>query len=229
VKSFVGPSLGLILVCMCVPGLFAQSSEDSQRFARQVHDLFAMKCTECHGADLEHPKGKFGYVLDLARVAANPKMVVPGNSVKSELYQMVLHNEMPDPKGDVPPLTPVQKNLVKQWIDTGAPANVVDADTAAVRPLTLGRRIIRDIGQFHPLSSHFPIALLIVALPAEILWTVTRKESWRTTVRYCVVLGAAGAVCTAVLTRQFRALWELRLRWWNGIVGLALRPPRGLC
>lgn len=59
--------------------------------------------------------------------------------------------------------------------------------------------MIRDIGQFHPLSSHFPIALLIVALPAEIMWKLTRKPSWKATVRYCVMLGAAGAVVTATL------------------------------
>jgi len=73
--------------------------------ATQVHSIFQIKCVECHGADLARPKGKFGYVLDLPRVSANPKMIVPGNPLKSELYQMVWRNEMPDPKGESPPLT----------------------------------------------------------------------------------------------------------------------------
>ena len=51
--------------------------------ATQVRAIFSAKCVECHGATLERPKGKFGYVLDLTRVAANPKMVVPGNPDKS--------------------------------------------------------------------------------------------------------------------------------------------------
>lgn len=47
--------------------------------------------------------------------------------------------------------------------------------------------------------THFPIALLIAALPAEFIWTLTRKDSWKATVRFCVVLGAASAVVTATL------------------------------
>ena len=189
----------VLLVIVTGPSLSAETSNESQTLARQVHTLFASKCIECHGADLERPKGKFGYVLDLARVAANPKMVVPGNPTKSELYQLVLHNEMPDPKGDVSPLTPSQKDLVKEWIVAGAPADISDGNAVEGRPLTLSQRILRDIGQFHPVSSHFPIALLIVALPAELLWKRTGKDSWRETVRYCVMLGAACAVFTATL------------------------------
>jgi uncharacterized membrane protein len=65
--------------------------------------------------------------------------------------------------------------------------------------LTPSRRIFRDVGQFHPPSTHFPIALLIVALPAEFMWALTRKDSWKATVRFCIVLGAASAVVTATL------------------------------
>ena len=31
----------------------------------------------CHGPDLAKPKGRFGYVLDLRRIASNPEMVIP--------------------------------------------------------------------------------------------------------------------------------------------------------
>jgi uncharacterized membrane protein len=199
VNRLAGGALGLLLALFATPASPAQALDDPQILAGQFHALFAVKCVECHGADLERPRGKFGYVLDLARVAANPKMVLPGNPLRSELYQLVLHNEMPDPKGDVPSLTLAQKDLVKEWIAAGAPANVSTGNGAASLPLTLGRRIIRDVGQFHPLSSHFPIALLIVALPAELLWKLTRKDSWKATVRYCVMLGATGAVVTATL------------------------------
>ena len=198
-NHFVAGAVAALLTIVADASLSAPTLNGSQALAGQVQSLFAAKCTECHGADVERPKGKFGYVLDLGRVAANPKMIVPGNPAKSELYQLVLHNEMPDPKGDVSPLTPVQKNLVKEWIEAGAPADVSDGNAVGNHPLTLSQRIIRDIGQFHPPSSHFPIALLIVALPAEILWKRTGKDSWREIVRYCVLLGAAAAVITATL------------------------------
>ena len=31
------------------------------------------------------------------------------------------------------------------------------------------------------------------------MWTLTRKDSWKATVRFCIVLGAASAVVTATL------------------------------
>ena len=63
----------------------------------------------------------------------------------------------------------------------------------------LRQRIIRYLGQFHPPPTHFPIALLIVALPAELMWMLTRKDSWKETVRFCVMLGAVAAVAAATL------------------------------
>jgi uncharacterized membrane protein len=145
------------------------------------------------------PRAKFGYVLDLARVAANPKMIVPGNPAKSELYQTVFHNEMPPAKESLPPLTVEEKEIVKAWIEVGAPPGPPVVPRPKSPPLTLGRRIIRDLGQFHPPFTHFPIALLLVALPAEFVWKLTRKDSWKTTVRFCVTLGAVSAVITATL------------------------------
>ena len=176
-----------------------QASSTPQILAGRVHAIFQARCTDCHGANLLRPKGKFGYVLDLARVAANPKMVVPGMPAKSELYQTVFHDEMPPPKSKRPPLTPEEKDIVKSWIEAGAPANLPDENSTKTPPLTLSRRALRDLGQFHPPSTHFPIALLLVALPAELLWKLTRKDSWKATVRFCVTLGAVAAVITAAL------------------------------
>jgi uncharacterized membrane protein/mono/diheme cytochrome c family protein len=215
VKGFAARTLALPLVLLTfslrdagaeeqpprvVSTISIQASSTPQILASHVHAIFQARCTECHGADLARPKGKFGYVLDLARVAANPKMVVPGMPVQSELYQTVFHDEMPPPKSKRPPLTPEEKEIVKSWIEAGAPAPLPDENpTTAAPPLTLGRRVLRDLGQFHPPSTHFPIALLIVALPAEFLWKLTRKDSWKTTVRFCVTLGAMTAVITTTL------------------------------
>ena len=184
---------------LAVSTVSIQASSTPQVLAVHVRAIFQARCTECHGGDLLRPKGKFGYVLGLARVAANRKMIVPGMPAQSELYQTVMHNEMPPPKSKRPPLTLDEKYIVKSWIEAGAPANLPDENTTTAPPLTLGRRILRDIGQFHPPSTHFPIALLIVALPAEFLWKLTRKDSWRATARFCVMLGAVTAVITATL------------------------------
>jgi hypothetical protein len=49
--------------------------------------VFSARCAACHGPDLAKPKGRFGYVLDLARVAGNPEMIVPGAPGESELLE----------------------------------------------------------------------------------------------------------------------------------------------
>ena len=192
-------ALALILSTPRAWGADNRSLDEPPSLATQVHAIFQVKCVECHASDLPRPKGKFGYVLDLARVAANPKMIAPGKPAQSELCQMLVHDEMPDPKGHSPPLTRTEKDIVKCWIEAGAPANVSQINPNAAPRLTLRQRIIRCLGQFHPLTTHFPIALLIVALPAELMWMLTHKDSWKETVRFCVMLGATAAVVAATL------------------------------
>src|SRR6185295_4864306 len=100
------------------------SADDKLRTTGQVYKIFEAKCADCHGAHLAKPKGKFGYVLDLARVGKNEKYVVPGNLTDSEMYQMVMHNEMPGEDADVPPLTPEELKTVAHWVMIGAPGQL---------------------------------------------------------------------------------------------------------
>src|SRR5947209_4130745 len=58
--------------------LFVSGAAPAGDLAAEVRAVFAAKCAKCHGPDLAKPKGRFGYVLDLARVAANREMMVPG-------------------------------------------------------------------------------------------------------------------------------------------------------
>jgi mono/diheme cytochrome c family protein len=98
-----------------------QEPQESAELAARILPLFSAKCAPCHGADLPLPKGKFGYVLDLARVRGNPKLVVPSRPDESKLWVLIRDNEMP-PKGDpIGPLTSVEKRLVYDWIAAGAP------------------------------------------------------------------------------------------------------------
>ncbi|MEO7933186.1 MAG: DUF2231 domain-containing protein [Chthoniobacterales bacterium] len=169
-----------------------------------MRQIFAAKCIECHDSATARPKGDFGYVLDLARVAANPDWVTRGNAEDSDLYLMVENEEMPGDDATVPPLTTQEKDTVKRWIDAGAQASPLPNSAQKTPPrgrtdLPLIPRLIRALGQFHPPSAHFPIALLIAAFPAEVMWKRTRKPNWKSTVRFCVMLGAISAVLTALL------------------------------
>ena len=90
--------------------------------AAAVRTAFSAKCVQCHGPSLRRPKGKFGYVLDLERMAANPELVVPSKPEESKLWTLLRDNEMPPPKAKAGPLTADEKELVRAWVAAGAPA-----------------------------------------------------------------------------------------------------------
>jgi hypothetical protein len=192
-----------------LPGAaFAGSNSGGGRrdLGAEVRAVFEAKCASCHGAHLAKPRGKFGHVLDLPRVAANPKLVVPSLSDDSPLWKLIDEGEMPPEGARTGPLTTAEKELVRAWIDAGAPpptASVVPAPSApgtstrdAVPPPA---RLLRWLGKLHVATVHFPIGLLLAAAVAE-LWALGRGALVPLpAVRFCVLLGAAGAAAAAVL------------------------------
>ncbi len=189
-------------------------NEEQLRTTLQVLDIFKAKCLDCHGPDLPRPKGKFGYVLDLKRVVENPDYVVKGDPENSDLYTLIRDDEMPGEDADVPPLTDQEKAIVKRWIEIGAPAELPASTPPAppevavtkavaaekpVNPMPFWKQTLRWLGRFHPLSTHFPVALMFVAVLAEAIAWWSRRALWLETVRFLVVLAALGAASAAVL------------------------------
>jgi len=121
------------------------ASERPRDLGSAVRAVFAAKCTGCHGPDLVKPKGRFGYVLDLVRVAANREMVIPFSPDKSALWELVKQGEMPPDDAPSGALTVRQKEVIRAWIAAGAPAPVAGAPqpnvsargTSAPEPPTL--------------------------------------------------------------------------------------------
>jgi mono/diheme cytochrome c family protein len=99
----------------------AHSTPKVVNFAEEARGVFKAKCAGCHGPDLRKPKGQFGYVLDLQRLAADPEKVIPGRPAESELWALVEHDEMPPPDSSHGPLTAAQKEAIRGWIAAGAP------------------------------------------------------------------------------------------------------------
>ena len=186
----------------------AISVEGEQRLAAEVHGIFRAKCADCHGSHLPRPKGKFGYVLDLQRVADNPDYVVRGEPDASELYQLIKSNEMPGEDAEVPALTSEEKESVRRWVEIGAPPEIGEAakigdpappvETPKITA-PIWKRVFRWVGQFHPLSTHFPVALMFVAVFAEVIAWITKEKSWFHTARFLVIIAAVSAVAAVPL------------------------------
>jgi hypothetical protein len=178
--------------------------------ASQVRAVFAAKCAECHGPAVLKPPGGFGYVLDLARVASTPKIVVPFQPDESKLWDLVRTGEMPPDDAHAGPLTEGQQGVIRSWIEAGAPPASVAGALPSVNPpggdimteppyLSPARRLGPWLGRFHVLVVHFPIALLLAAAAAE-SWSVWgRIHVPLPAVHFCVLSGAAGAVAAAAL------------------------------
>lgn len=97
----------------------------------RVYQIMQRHCVDCHGGHMKRPKGDFGYVLDLKRMAKNPDLVVPGAAMDSELYILMIEEPeflMPPPDSDVPPVPEADIALVKHWINLGALTTIPDVE-----------------------------------------------------------------------------------------------------
>jgi mono/diheme cytochrome c family protein len=217
-----------------------------------VREVLATKCAQCHGPKVARPKGHFGFITDLKRLAADPTYVVPGDPAGSFLWNRIEDGEMPPDKAKAGPLTDDEKTVIVEWIKAGAPAPADDvsapdptdqaersvrAEAPASRsapepdrnPRSLIHRVGELLGKFHILTIHFPIALLAAAAMGE-LWSAVRgRAAPLPAVRFCLWLGAAGALASAGLGWLHAYYMDepgqlLMLHRWIGTAAGALAP-----
>lgn len=194
------------IISHCFPG-FLPAAEKQGDLASQTLAVFAAKCAGCHGPNLPKPKGRFGYVLDLVRVAKNREMVVPSSPEESEIWDLVSHNEMPPSDSPTGPLSSEQKEVIRAWIAAGAPDPATIQSPVAstqeperkddVTAASWSIHILNKLGSLHVLVVHFPIALIVAAAMGE-FWSAWQGVRTPTEpVRFCVMLGTAGALAAA--------------------------------
>lgn len=179
---------------------------DPPDLGAQTRETFAIRCVQCHGPDVPRPKGKFGYVLDLKRVAGNPKLVVPFDPAASKLWQDVENNDMPPDGAKAGPLSEPEKRLIHAWIEAGAPRPLAATTQPGATPAaTSGAaqsfrvRSLRLLGKLHVPMVHFPIALLAAAAAGDVWFAWRKHRGIHPTVRFCILFGAAGALVAAGL------------------------------
>jgi hypothetical protein len=104
-------------------------------YTREVRPILEDNCFGCHGPDARTRKG--GLRLD-ARGHAVRSAVIPGDAARSLLLKKVACSEaagrMPPPDSGKPALAAAQIELLRRWIDQGAPYQEHWAFVPPVRP-----------------------------------------------------------------------------------------------
>jgi hypothetical protein len=170
------------ITLLALPAAIAEpvSNEEALALAGSVHVIFDRKCNECHGSQLKKPEGKFGYVLDLQRMADNLEYVVRGKPAKSELYRLVKSEEMPpDDHPKTPPLTAAEKDTVRRWILAGAPSTL-----PAILPKLPNAPVAREAtaakpsnGSAKDIAKQTTITLEVKDQPAGEVFALIAKQS----------------------------------------------------
>ncbi|MDB5335283.1 MAG: hypothetical protein JWN70_902 [Planctomycetaceae bacterium] len=135
-RSVIG-SCGLL---SCAASLIAQDPGSKPvNFVRDVRPILARNCYECHGPDEGHRKAELR--LDTATGAfsktKDSAAFVPKNLADSEAFQRIISTDdsqrMPPPKSGKT-ITPEQIEILKRWIEQGAPWSAHWAFEKPVRP-----------------------------------------------------------------------------------------------
>jgi hypothetical protein len=104
----------------------AGEPEGTVDFTRDIRPILSENCFHCHGPDKKHLKAKLR--LDIKDSVFKDRdgnaAVVSGSLEKSELWHLITTD---DKEEQMPPiksgkkLKPFEKQLIKQWIEQGAP------------------------------------------------------------------------------------------------------------
>lgn len=211
-------TIAALALTLSLCGASGAGEVDPKEIPSRVRSIFVAKCSECHGRGLSRPRAAL-YLHELGPLASNPEWVVPHEPEKSYLWTLIRDGDMPAKGAKAGPLNAQEKETIRAWIAAGAPVPppsasppasqpsaippLESADTVAAAPSptppALTTRFFAWFGRFHVIVIHFPIALLAVAAIMEAI--AAWRGSWipAPAVRFCVLLGAAGAMAAAGL------------------------------
>src|SRR5689334_7846157 len=116
----------LLLLALCTGPRFAPAAEKKLDFNRDIRPVLSENCFQCHGFDEKARQANLR--LDQADSAYaehdSGKPIVPGHLDQSELWRRITstdESEMMPPPDSHRALKPEQKELLRRWIEQGAP------------------------------------------------------------------------------------------------------------
>lgn len=196
----------------------ATSSPSNTDLGASVRAIFAAKCLECHNPDSDSSKARrdFDGAWDMALII--DAWSDPFAFDLAPLWEVAEERSMPPEDSDVQVLTDSEAHTFMQWLENGSPLpadgnRFVDLQMAArflaegSAPATSTRetersfmeRLLIWFGRNHAATTHFPIALLLLAA----LMRLAQRSSWKDAAwraeSFCLAFGAPLAVITAGL------------------------------
>lgn len=96
----------------------AWGAPDKAELAQRAESLFKLACYRCHGME-GAAEGGFSFVMEPQRLIAT-KRVIPGKPDESKVYKKIKKGDMP-PEDEKPRLTDGDVDVIRQWIEAGAP------------------------------------------------------------------------------------------------------------
>jgi len=220
-----------------LPFAILARQEPPADLAARTRGIFIHKCAECHGPNLAKPRGQFGFITDLPRLAKSPEYIIPGDPDKSDLWNQIASGEMPPRRATNGPLTQEEKDTVLAWVKAGAPSPTgveapstgastkTSSSSAQRKSLSPRERAIEMLGRLHVVVIHFPIALLALAAMAEVWRRLRPSAQTAPVIRASLALGALSAISAAGLgwihardaaEAAYSTLWFHR---WLGTIG----------
>lgn len=153
--------LGLACLAVLLPTDGNVLHANDANLAQRAQAILKSYCHRCHGQD-GAAKGGFEYVLDRTRLLAGGK-VIPGRSGESDVYQQMRDGTMPPP-GQKPRPSAEEVELVRQWIDAGAPAAEAMPVRAFISTTDVRQLIAADLATVEPRQQRFIRYLLLTHL-----------------------------------------------------------------
>src|SRR5579884_1277075 len=85
--------------------------------------IFRDKCFACHGPDRKSGGLRLNNYTSVRAGCSSGEVIKPGDPDGSLLYKLVTHQQEPHMPPKSPPLPKEQLELIRVWIENGAPEN----------------------------------------------------------------------------------------------------------
>jgi mono/diheme cytochrome c family protein len=140
-KTLLAIAVLLLVPCALPVAAAAPTPKAEVSFSRDILPLLSDTCFACHGPDEGSRKGKLR--LDTREGAFGPgksgeTAITPGNVAKSEVIRRIFsadEDEVMPPRKALRQLTSAQRDLLKRWVEQGAPWGKHWAYEAPTRPV----------------------------------------------------------------------------------------------